>query len=296
MAELESVIAEVKQLPCFVGRQCHVTAIEQGLSHACFKVEQLNSTGENIASYFVKYLSPIEQCLSNERQAMQLAFEVTLSPHIVYSNTTWLVTAFIDGELLAQTSITEQAKIDIAVKLLNRCHQIPLNGEISSLTVDEIIERQLVEAPLQAKQRAVLNTISQQITQFQEQGEQVLCHGDMNFSNIIIDHQQTPWLIDFECAFLGFREFDLAMLIAINQLPVEIMAVSKSYQSISGKPINEKLVNHYLPCCYFINGLWFYQRGQQSNSSFYLQLAKQQFQLFDQLKRVPNSLTKLMLA
>ncbi len=45
----------------------------------------------------------------------------------------------------------------------------------------------------------------------------VLCHGDVQPANIIVDPAGEPWLIDFEYACLAPREWDPAKLVILSR-------------------------------------------------------------------------------
>ena len=70
--------------------------------------------------------------------------------------------------------------------------------------------------------------------------EQVLCHGDANFSNAMqlkypqLNSVAVHKLIDFECACIAPADFDLAMLMAVNEIErAEIALINDQYISIN---------------------------------------------------------------
>ena len=82
----------------------------------------------------------------------------------------------------------------------------------------------------------------------------------MNLTNILLDNEQRPWLIDFECAHIAPGEFDLAMFIAINNLTSQhITQIVAEYMSLvpSYRP-NVDLLNYYILYSFYINGLWYF--------------------------------------
>lgn len=118
----------------------------------------------------------------------------------------------------------------------------------------------------------------------------VICHGDINFSNIILSHQ--AYLLDFECACLAEKEFELGMMLAINNLSFESL--------ISECELNEtqqdKVTRYYL-FSLFINGLWFLVASKtERESNVKIQLwnhAQRQFSRFDAMKFIPKNLTDI---
>ncbi len=290
--------AEISQLGCFHGKVSQVIDIAQGLSHYCYQVQCQDIKTGQVERYFVKYLGDHQHSAANERSSMQLASNAQISPKLIYSDGRWLVTEFIQGETLLSCSFTPADKLALGAKLLVRCHQITLNHTISSLSISEIIHRQLQQLHLTNDLHQILVSVIQRVTGFKEAGDKVLCHGDANFSNILVDSRGQGRLIDFECAFIGYREFDLAMLLAINQLPLQQLdKLTEIYQLSGSAVIDKPLVNHYLKACYLINGLWFYHYAvNHAERAEYHRLAKQQFQRFDRLECVPQQLISLLFA
>lgn len=89
----------------------------------------------------------------------------------------------------------------------------------------------------------------------------VLCHGDANFSNVLIA-ETGNYLVDFECASWSEREYDLAMLIAINELPLALLSsITTEYKRLSGVEICDAKVRCFLPYCLALNALWFMKRA-----------------------------------
>ena len=122
-----------------------------------------------------------------------------------------------------------------------------------------------------------------------------LCHGDLNFNNLIVDQLSSGRLIDFESACLAEVEFDLAMLVAVNLLTdIDLNHLVSQYresrrnilltnQSIkcqyqeSDDVASTKKVTRYLFFCYLINGLWYLLEDNQLDVQSQLAYAKQQF-------------------
>ena len=60
----------------------------------------------------------------------------------------------------------------------------------------------------------------------------VLCHGDFNFNNILIDERDNPWVIDFEYSFSNSKYYDIGKF---------FRGKSKSVQPF----INNKFINEF---------------------------------------------------
>ena len=101
-------------------------------------------------------------------------------------------------------------------------------GSPSLRSIDEAMMR--ISAP---EQRARLERLKELIAA--EEGERVLLHGDLNFSNVLVARGQAPGFIDFAEAGVGlpeedFRHFD-------NPGPMRD-AIFRTYAAISGRAID----------------------------------------------------------
>ena len=147
--------------------------------------------------------------------------------------------------------------------------------------------------------------------------KQVFCHGDANFSNVILPEDITTkpekiahQLIDFECACIAPAEYDLAMLIAVNELDIsKVASIYARYQQelkyvnlqliqqdaqqeklsrIVDNPMSiiklrdsntHLLVTRYYDLCLLINGLWYFLQFQRRKVVKYKTLALKQMML-----------------
>jgi len=296
LVDQQAMIDEIKSLPCFVDHVVEVAAISAGLSQHCFNVSLFNGLTDKNAHYFVKSLS--DSLIENSQvMSAKLASTIAISPNVVYHNHQWLVTEFIDGRTLDIIQMAVEEKIDIAINLLSRLHQLTSITSIPRFSVAAMIEQQINQDCFNEAQQTFVNVLMQKHFTFPTGTNTVLCHGDLNFSNIIIDQQQKPWLLDFECTFVGDAEFDIAMFITVNQLSTELVVESiASYQTQTDCLLNPALIEAYMACCYLLNGLWYQGHAQTSaNKAQYLGLAFQQYQGFDQLALNETKLTDLLL-
>ena len=284
--QLTSLIESLNQLPCF-SEISHVTSLDSGFSQPCYKV----FTSEK--NYFVKS-SPFSSSLPILLN--KLAAKHGLSPAIIYQDDHWLVTDFIEAKHI------EGEHIHCAVNLMVKCHQLPITTElqISHTSVDKLNCLNLCHSLIEQnnfpeekvsklKQFALLShnhlqNVLLEIEKHHAHKQLVGCHGDINFSNVFISSDNTPWLIDFECACLAPAEFDMAMFIAINTLTEqESSDAIKAYQTANNTPLNcllsNTLIQAYLPLCYLINALWYdHASWQHPDSEILKTKAKQQWQ------------------
>lgn len=291
--------AELDLLPCFTDIES-IAKIEQGDSHQSFKVVDQNK------AYFVKRLTNIQ----NSKQinlTIEISRHLTISPTLVFTDQFWQVYEYINGQSLALTTLSIIDKIDCCLDVMVTCHQEinPLStlqpyskkGSFPSLNPREIITE--LSTKLSDQQKLFITKITAKLEQQLLVSPLVLCHGDINFTNIIIEKR--AWLIDFECACLADAEFDIAMMIAVNELnyaPTKIIVEQciNSYQLKHKKKVglSGDLVINYLFFCYLINGLWY--RGQCGGESDYMfeNKANKQFCYFDKLSFEGESLLKEM--
>jgi len=302
---LDENISKIKQLSCFDivsggDNFCSVEPIATGLSHSCFKVSLINSTTKETSNYFVKSLTGHENTSANEVISAKLAMAQSIAPKVIFSSTQWLVTDFVNGQILTTVDISTQDKISTAIALIAKFHQAKANNKIHSLSIEQIVKSQISSANLTVNKQVMLKCLCEQILAFDEGNNKVLCHGDVNFSNILIDKQRKAWLIDFECSFIGCAEFDLAMFIAVNHLPISSLPliISHYQQTLAtsyNTPLNKQLIHAYLACCYLINGLWYQNNAlSPATKKQYLALALQQYKAFDQLQLSSLNLVSLL--
>jgi thiamine kinase-like enzyme len=171
-------------------------------------------------------------------------------------------------------------------------------------------------------------SVLQELAQIREevgQSNEVFCHGDANFSNVIKLENSTAddadfryQLIDFECACIAPIEYELGMMMAVNEIEsskiewlITQYATQQYHQqysrSSSDTYTDNKKINHTeivdnletmisLPrniiTCYvtryyvlslIINGLWYFSKYQQCQAEKYKELANKQFSLLRKL-------------
>ena len=263
---------QLSQLNCFTTISS-IEKINTGLSSQCFKVV----ADEGV--FFAKKVTS-----ANEASINILASQQSISPEVFYHDKQWLINPFIDGENLALSQQPLEQKIAISIRLMLACHSI--NTQIAPLSPIDLINEHISQPHFSKAQQADLKQLANHINKPLTHGENtVCCHGDLNFSNILITASNEAFLIDFECACTGPIEYDLAMFIAVNNIQNdEIVMVLECYQREFSSPINHQLLNGYQQFCYFINGLWYFNRFQECRQLTYKSLAEQQFNRLNQLQ------------
>ncbi|MBL4822061.1 MAG: phosphotransferase [Colwellia sp.] len=248
----------------------NISLITSGLSQACFKVSADNKV------YFAKTISD-----NIEATVAECASKSTLSPSVIYHDQQWLISNFIDANNLASTTIKTTDKIVYAIKLMVRCHQ--LTAKPIDLAPTDIINELINKRPYSARQKAQLRQLTELIlAPIDDIRAGVCCHGDLNFSNVLINQAQHTWLVDYECACIAPIEYDLAMFIAVNNLASdEVSVIIAQYQDQSSVSVDPQRLKHYLRFCYFINALWYFNTDKENmpieNKQALLKHSKQQW-------------------
>lgn len=247
--QYKPLVIALCSLPCFTKQDItKVTVINSGLSQSCFRVQVDRN------EYFAKHITSG----NTEIFANQLATQFGISPTVIYEEEEWLITEFIHGELLQHDNISEDEQLTVLLSLLIKCHRLPIlataeNNEqgkteplnaaltIPNLAIEQTIS-QLFQRLSQEQQRADKTYLSlAQVNSLKEitksaleevrkirkkagQSNDVFCHGDANFSNVIKQENSNNTsvephyqLIDFECACIAPIEYELAMLMAVNE-------------------------------------------------------------------------------
>lgn len=233
-------------LPCFT-QVDSISIIASGLSQHCFKVTADNKV------YFAKTISN-----DTEVSVTEYSGKSGLSPNLIYHDKQWLITNFIDASNIAQSTLKTDDKINHAMKLMVQCHQ--LNIKPAELSAKDIINSLINNSYYPKSQKVALSQLAELIIEpLSISRKGVCCHGDLNFSNILMTQAQHTWLIDYECACTAPVEYDLAMFTAVNNLDSdEITIIIEQYEIQSSVSVDPLLLNHYLLFCYFINALWYF--------------------------------------
>ncbi len=332
---------KLSQLTCFEQLTVdNIHVIYAGLSQPCFQVDDKNSR------YFAKYINDNHV----EAQASQLAAIYGIYPKIFYTDHHWLITEFKVGEGLDKGKRSEEENLTITLRLLAQCHhvtiasagypkEIPLDTartqqeqaqalRLPALDVVGTVKQLLQTIEISDSQAHVLQQLCELLRQnlmnATEQVadlQQVFCHGDANFSNVfalentmVADDAKGYLLIDFECACIAPREYDVAMLMAVNgislsnieimhrlylQAFIEINPQKNSLEVVDNTPeiihynaeLSLVLVMRYYDLSLLINGLWYMSQYQCRQKLKYKTMAYKQLMLLE--KRYPELHTLL---
>ena len=292
---MPTIIDELNCLPC-LNKIISLEKIEQGYSHECYKV--LDEKG----TFFAKRLTTYQH-----NETITDGFDVSSilknTPQLIYNSHQWQIYEYLEGQSLLTANISIEEKVKYSIELMVQCHQqlhpdlVP--ASLTTLKPQNIISPLLSHLP--SDQQCLVQKIIEQLSQELHIGSSTVCHGDINFSNIILTDK--PWIIDFECSCLADAEFDIAMMIAVNELTLAANSSGKIidnclkiYQEKHTESVwlSSDLVTRYLLLCFIINGLWYLKEGGRKQDSQLVEKAYQQFIGFDKLHFVSYSLTSKM--
>ncbi|NQY63298.1 MAG: phosphotransferase [Alteromonadaceae bacterium] len=310
---VDEITNDITDLPCF-SQRIKISEIKQGYSHQCYKVT------EQGIDYFVKFLggqnvgepsipkqnTPKQNTIKHvdvctEQHFCLVASAMGITPALYYQSEQWLVSEYIQEKTLADLELPLLEKAKICIEVMSQFHQISIDlPELKPETIiDELLGpdafSEVISEVFSVAQREFIQTIKDKLNEVLHPLNNICCHGDINFANVF--PLKTPKLVDFECVCLADVEYDLAMMVAVNEIPLNYLPQLVSYyQKIS--PANIKIdtgsVMRYLVFCYLINGLWYFKQYKSTKEECLLDLALNQFNCFDQLKFVKASLFEKM--
>jgi thiamine kinase-like enzyme len=233
-------------LPCF-NQITNISIIPSGLSQNCFKI----SADSNV--YFAKTITD-----KAEVNATVSAASFGISPSVFYADQQWLICHYIDANNLAHSKLPIEFKVKLATQLMVQCHQ--LQEPLEELSPEELTHSLIDRPHYSARQTTVLSKLKKSIlASLKNSTITAFCHGDLNFSNLLMNEKQSTWLVDFECACNAPIEFDIAMFIAVNNLDKKASEITiEQYENQSYVKVDQLLLNHYLVFSYFINALWYF--------------------------------------
>lgn len=289
---MKHLAQKLAKLQCF-DKIKTICPIDSGLSAHSFKVQTQQG------HYFAKYIGENGNS-TIERQCNLIAAEQGLTAKVFYFNEQWLISDFIQGCELGNSSLCLDDKLRTAIGLMVKFQQQVI--DLPPLNIKQTIVDLLNPLYYLPEQHRLLRKIAQYFALNIQVEANYACHGDVNFSNVLLakhrssnnkgknhsthGYNNKSYLVDFECACKADIEFDLAMLLAINNLDKSyhqaVFYLYEKFLSVYNKvKINTNLVTCYLPFCMLINGLWFFNKYKQNGDATCLDLAQKQFYLFD---------------
>lgn len=287
---INNISEQIYSLPIFKNKVIEVNKLEGGLNNTVHQVLD----GEQ--SFAVKKHANFT-ALKNEAYAFKLAANKAIAPNVYYQDESWLVTEFIEGQLLINATLPLNTKIAQTLALAVKLHSIPITAalEFEILDIKAVIAALIEQVKCANAEKVSIEPKSsdgdefnsyQSITQramdlaSQNQHDALaLIHGDLNFTNVI--YQSTgSLLIDFESCSIAPIGYELAMFCAVNLIPLDLVDdICAQYSKLSTGclSINTEVVTRYLVQAAIINALWYLAEFRERQSSIYKQKAIEQF-------------------
>lgn len=288
-----------------------IIEIQQGFSQHCFEIS--TSTQHYIAKVFIKG----KDSQNNELTAYQVLNRQTdFTAKLLWHSSHVILLEKLSGQLLINAPIDINRKLEktldaviklhqLDVRLFNRCQSVEFNVLFSDLFVGLIIPDDSFSLVANFIDKTLVElkqyTSSDIDNDNKKALDYVLCHGDLNFANIFYQYKRDDCkaerdeqvkLIDFECLALMPREYDLAMLLAVNELDsahivdlVHLYRVGYNVEMRNSQTseqvlvLNEELIQLYYQLALLINGLWYFKKYQATNLDVFKVKAAKQFAL-----------------
>ena len=285
-----SVMQSLQTLSFF--KQHLIVAVEEitsGLSQRSFKV-----SCDNHQCFYAKYFNDDNSEYAQiEKEVLQNSTSTEITMPLLYSDQQWIITPFIQANDLSEIELPITNKLYIALDLMLTFQQIKIQSvnikPISFIAHGDFYVRSLA---LNEQQQHILRSLLSDDESIKPESV-VLCHGDLNFTNMLYDlrlndnlSQPNANIIDFECCCYAEVEYEIAMLIAVNNLfnyaPIEtIITDIKDYLHNKNMIISANKVMRYLFKSLLLNALWYLCRFHKTNDTKWEFLAQQQFQQAD---------------
>ena len=214
---------KIENLKCWKGRPS-IEVLSGGITNQNFKVT------DDKGQFVVRLGNDNYEHLilrSNEMAASQAAFEIGVSPQVVYSETGVLVLQFIDGKVYTGEDVKLESNLSRILTLIKRFHrEMPkqFKGYPVMFWVFQVIQHYehvlRVGRSEHFHRLPDLLEIAHNLQTDIGPVEIVYGHNDLLPANFIDDGKKI-WLIDFDYAGFNTPLFDLANLASNNELSVE---------------------------------------------------------------------------
>jgi thiamine kinase-like enzyme len=285
--------------------------LSEGLSQQCYELKTYNQ------SYIIKQFDDkinfcVEFFIYHALKDSEISAELITS--LSEGNQHCLMLKKLEGISLNAAQINPAAKLVLATELLASFHHqlrdLPRKqpSVISSLPLSDTLfilleKTHLNSAKHQLVSKAINNSLRRLLAHKPNDSQHICCHGDLNFSNIFQCEGQLK-TIDFESASFMPAEYDIAMMLAVNEFDeTAIAGACQTYQQATAKfspkrrysqILNQELIQAYYLISILINGLWYVSKSSHSTTKtnqkkLLLDKARAQFSL----STVTKELTKM---
>lgn len=151
----------------------------------------------------------------NEANCTRLAAELGVAPEVVWCEDGVLVSAFVDGTVLAPENAAEPDRLRRVARALRAIHEAGprVRGHMLWFSVFQVVRTYVHDA----RRRGLAlpcepDTLLAEVRDLERELDAprpVFCHGDMMPGNVLDDGERV-WIIDWEYAGIGDPRFDLA--------------------------------------------------------------------------------------
>lgn len=259
----------------------------QGLSQTCWFIETFNE------QFVIKSFNN-RNSLDKEKAVFQSLSDQNFIPKLLKQQQSYLLMPRVGEKTLADAPFNKEVKISIIAKLAAQFHfswqDKVIPAVIKPLSLLSLVHGLVKEARFSASNE---NHLFQQVHQLVNHVEKlqsgafnpVVCHGDLNLANVLISEKQ-QWLIDFESVSFMPIEYDLAMLLAVNEYSIDNMDnVVNAYQQAVGPAgnniiLNKELIWFYYQLTLLINGCWYLAEHKTTPNVLLFNRAMSQFKAF----------------
>ena len=246
----DSNTQRIAGLPCWRG-EIEIEALSGGMTNLNFKVSDgdrhfVVRLGEDDPVHLISRANEIASCAA--------AWQVGVSPELIYHEPGVLVVRFIEGRVFAESAVRDDANLERIVELLKRFHhQVPLhfNQVPIMFWVFQVLRhyRNLIAQGDSAHHARLdeLARIANELEQAVGPVEIVFGHNDLLPANFIDDGTRI-WLIDFDYAGFNSPLFDLSNLASNNELSAaQESAMLEQYFGAS--PDHRRLASYHAMKC-----------------------------------------------
>lgn len=288
MTKVEMSIDQIKQslaaLPYFDSLAIEsVTPFLNGLSHKVFKVSCFSRSQNKRFTLVAKLIAGHETGVKEVSVSKRMA-KLQLTPDVLFSNRQWLITQYLVGITLESAHFSMLKKLKMSLELLFKLYSTNGNQKINSVQafdpipyVISLIQTSALSESIQEKLLALVN----------EQDVDIRCldkfviHGDANFNNFIFDKgDQLLKMIDFEASSYSTREYDIAMLLAVNYIPSSTIYLVLNSE-LKLLEIDIEMVTRYAVISSIINVLWYLEQFNKTGLMLYKTNAKKTLDYLD---------------
>lgn len=209
------LLAKVQSEVPFIDTNCSFINIEQGFSNTSF---QLKTPSDR---YFIKFFDSDDFVTRNRQYLFDIQAQISqlglaIRPIYIASDCTFQIDEWYQGDNLDQALLSPHKKLSLVAHLMASLHTLDIICKPLDLKQDW--HRYLAHVGHEHSDDLQLK-ITQHLKTYQESNENIFCHNDMSFANVL---DSAPVIAcDWEYAALGNRFFDLSGCIINNHLTNE---------------------------------------------------------------------------